>query len=340
MHEKLDDTILSERFEEVLKYCALKKSETVLIFTDTSFPHPSYPTIALHAARKLGADGYILMAGNSQNLQDRTIHAAWTNADLILGMSFLPGDYSWMYTDLHNDALAAGARVLMVQEPAGVLVRLMPTRETIRRGVEGAKRMQAAASVRVFSSDGTDLVMSKQGRKGSYQCGFVDSPGRWDHWPSAMVYCAPVEDSTSGDLVVRAGDAIIGMGLWQYAQQEICYTFEEGRITSIKGGADAARVRELLQEAGDDGSFRLAHVGWGLDRRADWSHVGMDSESFYGNITVALGRNIFDTPQAHCGLGGKNRGKIHFDMCLLEKSMALDNQIVISEGRFQDEALG
>jgi len=325
---------LSQCFEAVLDLCRLRNSETVLIFTDIDFPYPDYPAIALKAARKAGADAYIMMAGEAQNLQDKTIHAAWTQSDLILGMSFLPGDYSWMYTDLHNDALKAGARVLMIQEPPEVLIRLMPTRETIDRGVNGAGLLHTAQSIRAFAPDGTDLVMRKSGRKGGYQCGFVEASGRWDHWPSAMVHCAPLEDSARGTLVVKPGDAIIGMGLWQHTTGEIRFSFEKGKITKIEGTGEAEKVRNLLQEAGDDGSYRLAHAGWGIDKRAEWEHVGMDSESLYGNVTVALGRNIFDTPHEHCGLGGANRAKIHFDMCLLGKSLALDDQVVIEHGEF------
>ena len=96
---------------------------------------------------------------------------------------------------------------------------------------------------------------------------------------------------------------------------------------------------ELLQQAGDDGSYRLAHAGWGIDRRADWEHVGMDSESYYGNVTVALGRNIFNAPHEHCGLGGENRAKIHFDMCLLGKSLSLDDRLIIEQGEFKIASL-
>lgn len=339
MRPNITDSELLLCFEEVYDLCLLKKSETVLIFTDINFAYPFYATTALKALKKVGADGYVLMAGAAQTLQDKTIHAAWTHADLILGMSRLPGNYSWEYTDLHNDALKAGARVLMVQEPPDVLVRLMPTKETINRGVNGANLIHAAKSIRVFSSDGTDLVMSKEGRKGSYQCGFVDVPGRWDHWPSAMVSCAPLEDSTSGTLVVQPGDVILSTGIRQHAKGEIRFTFEKGRIIDISGEEDARSVSEALDKAGDDGSYRLAHAGWGMEKRADWNQVGMDSESFYGNVTIALGRNIFDTPHEHSGLGGKNRAKIHLDMCLLGKSLSLDDQLVINQGHFIIESL-
>ena len=321
-----------EAFETILKLCKLSPGEVVLIFTDIDFPHPDYASNVLRAAHKIGAEGYILTAGEMQSLQDPLIRAAWLQADLLLGMSFLPGNFSWMYTDLHNEALKAGARVLMVQEPPTVLLRLLPNPVVFQRGKNGAALMKQAKYIRVTSEDGTDLTASKEGRKGAFQCGFVDEPGKWDHWPSGMVYCAPLENSADGILVVRPGDALIGMGLWQHAKQEIRFTFKNGRITDINGGEEAGLIREKLEQDGNEVAFRLAHMGWGLDDRADWACVGMDSESFMGNVTIALGRNIFDTPHIYCGMGGQNRAGIHFDMCLLHKSMYLDEKIVIDRG--------
>jgi 2,5-dihydroxypyridine 5,6-dioxygenase len=73
--------------------------------------------------------------------------------------------------------------------------------------------MNEAREIRVTSAAGSDYVMRKDGRKGSYQCGVADEPSRWDHWPSGMVYCAPIEDSAEGRYVVRPGDVLLG--LWR-----------------------------------------------------------------------------------------------------------------------------
>lgn len=325
------------QFEEVLSLCKVGPSESVLIFTDAQFPYYAYAPAALGAARCLGATAYVMIARSDQDVEDKLTRAAWINADMILGMSFLPGAYSWMYTDLLNAALAAGTRVLMVQEPPDVLKRMPPTEVIMGRGLAGAKLLQQAREVHVVSTVGTDLTFGKDGRKGSYQCGVADSPGRWDHWPTGMVYCAPLEDSAQGTLVVRPGDVLLGS--LRHATSEVRLSFEAGRVTRIDGGADAQQTEEYLKRTGDDGSFRLAHAGWGTDHRADWRYVGMDSESFYGNITIALGRNIFDSPAPHCGLGGNNRSKTHFDICLRDTTLYLDGRLVIDKGKFVLEEL-
>ncbi len=320
------------QFEKVLRLCKVQSPMTVLICTDAQFPHYAYPAAALAAARSLGATPYIMTAQSDLDLQDDLVRAAWTHADMVLGMTFLPGPVSWVFTDVTNAALAAGARVLMVQEPLNVLKRMMPTEVLRQRGLAGAKLMEQASEVRIASAAGTDLRFRKDGRKGSYQCGVADEPGRWDHWPSGMVYCAPLEDTAEGVLIVRPGDVLLGS--LRHARSEVRFSFEGGRAVSVEGGPDAQQTEQYLKLAGDDDSFRLAHAGWGTDHRADWRYIGMDSESLYGSITVALGRNITDSPAPHCGLGGENRSKTHFDLCLRDVSLYLDGQLIIDEGKF------
>ena len=337
MHPLLGSADLTPHFERTLRLCKVQPGETVLIFTDALFPHYAYPGAALAAASALGAQVYILTAQSDQDVEDKVIQAAWTHADMILGMSFLPGSHSWMYADVHSQALAAGARVLMVQEPPATLKRLPPTEEIRRRSLAGAQLMEQAREIRITSRAGTDLTMRKDDRKGAYQCGVADEPGRWDHWPTGMVYCAPLEDSAEGVLVVQPGDALLTS--LQHARAEVRLTFRNGKVQSVAGGPEAQQIEALLNAAGDDGAFRLAHAGWGTDPRADWRYVGMDSESLLGAITVALGRNIFSSPAPHCGLGGVNRSRLHFDMCLLGTSMILDGRLVVDEGRMVVEGL-
>ncbi len=332
MRPPVEDPELTAAFTTVLRLCRLRTDETALLFSDPGYPHPAYLTAGLAAARSLGARAYLLYSQPGQDVDDAVIRAAWAHASLILGMSFLPGPYSWMYAAVHSEALAAGARVLMIQEPLDALRRMLPTEEIARRGLAGAKILQDAAMMRLTSSSGTDLFFRKDGRKAAYQCGVADVPGRWDHWPSGLVYCAPWEDSAEGTLVIDAGDVLLTAR--HPVHSEIRLTFRGGRVTQIAGGADARELQACLDAAGDDDAYRLAHAGWGTDPRADWGHVGMDSESLYGGVTIALGRNQFDSPVAYCGMGGANRSGIHCDICLRRADVLLDGHLVLSDGEF------
>ena len=318
-----------------LELCRVRRGESVLIFTDPDFPHPEYPPAAFEAARSLGANAYILTSQRGQSFDDPLVRAAWRSADMILGMSMLPrGIGSWMYTATHDEALAAGARVLMVQEPLEVLRRMLPSPTVRRRGLAGAKRLEAAREMRFVSAAGSDYTVRKDGRRAMYQCGMADEPGRWDHWPSGLVACAPLEDSAEGRYVIEPGDVLLG--LWRHAESRVELNLEQGRIEGIAGGADARALREHLERAGDDGAFRLSHAGWGIDERADWRHVGMDSESLYGTALVAIGRNTFQAPAVYCGFGGQNASAAHFDICCRNTSVYLDGELIIEDERFLD----
>ena len=339
MNLALSSADLVAMFEHELRLCQVKRGESVHVFTDPRFPHPEYPPAAFAAARSLGANVYLMTAQGDQQFDDPLVRAAWRSADMILGMSTLPrGIGSWMYTATHDAALEAGARVLMVQEPLEVLQRMLPNEEVRRRGLAGAQRLQEANEIHVVSAAGSDYVLRKDGRPAMYQCGIADQPGRWDHWPSGLVTCAPLEDSAEGRYVVEAGDVLLG--LWRHAHSRVEITLEKGRITRIAGGPDAYLLESHLERAGDDGAFRLAHAGWGIDERADWGHVGMDSESKYGTVLVAIGRNTFRAPAEYSGLGGENASAAHFDICCRNTSLYLDGEPIVENERFVVPELG
>lgn len=280
-----------------------------------------------------------MVSQGDQRLDDLLVRAAWSHADMILGMSMLPrGIGSWMYTETHNEALRAGARVLMVQEPFEALKRMIPSAEVRQRGLAGAQRLQAAKEIRIVSAAGSDYVLRKDGRKAAYQCGIADEAGRWDHWPSGLVACAPLEDSAEGIYVIEPGDVLLGF--WRHAQSRVVLTLEKGRIIKIEGGPDAYLLQTHLERVGDEGAFRLSHAGWGTDHRADWRQVGMDSESLYGTVLVAIGRNVFDAPAPYCGLGGVNDSEAHFDICCRNVSLYLDGELIIHNEKFADAGLG
>jgi 2,5-dihydroxypyridine 5,6-dioxygenase len=157
MDSSMSSADLVAMFESELRLCRVMEGETVLIFTDPRFPHPEYPPAAFAAARSLGANVYVLTSQGDQSFDDPLVRAAWQSADMVLGMSTLPrGIGSWMYTQTHDLALQAGARVLMVQEPLQVLKRMLPNQDIRRRGLAGAQRLQRAQEIHVVSEAGSD----------------------------------------------------------------------------------------------------------------------------------------------------------------------------------------
>jgi 2,5-dihydroxypyridine 5,6-dioxygenase len=316
---------------------SVREGETVLIFTNPRFPHPQYVPAAAGALRDLGAEVYVLDAPNAPTLSGRYAIDAWKAADLVVVLFAALPPQMWMYSEGHNEVLASGTRTFMLMDPVPTLRRLVPSDEVIARGYAGGKRMAAAGELRVVDEHGTDLVMRKDGRNAMVAAGVSDRPGRWDHWGGAMVGTAPLEHSAEGTLVVQPGDVI--MGLLRRVEAPVTLTFREGRITDVSGGYDAKLLRDLLDSFGDDGAYRLSHVNWGIDHRASWNVVGMDIESLWGTVDVAIGRNMFTSPDEFSGFGGDNWSLVHCDIGMLDKSLYLDGELIVDKGEIVPEEL-
>lgn len=315
-------------FKEELRLCKVKPGETVLAFSDPQFARPEYVGAVLAAARDLGAAAYAMIAPSDSELSGKMVSQAWKSADLVVAMTTI----SWLYTDTHNEALAGGTRTLMVNEPVANLRRMFPDEAVIKRTYAGAKRMAAAKEIRVTDDAGSNLILRKDGRKGHAQVGLADRPGRWDHWPSGLVACAPLEDRSEGTFVVQPGDIVLG--LRRFAETPIRMTLQSGRIVKIEGGYDATLLRDYLESFKDPDAFRLAHAGWGTEHRARWHIIGMDSESMYGTVMVSIGRNMFNAKDEFSGLGGTNYTKVHVDICCRKKKLFLDGEPIVDNEKF------
>lgn len=324
-------------FKKHLELCKVKKGEIVILFTDSEF-NPQYPAACLAAAKELGADVFQINVPTETNaLSLKPVVEAWKAADMVIGMT---SNVGWLYSDAHNEALAAGTRTLMIEEPVEVLRRMFPCEEVKRRSIAGAKVIEKGKTIRVASEAGTDLVMSIEGRPGIAQYGISDIPGRWDHWPSGLVGCAPVEGSVEGTLVIDEGDIIINLG--RYVQTPIKLTLKEGRIVKFEGGVDAKLLEDYFAASGEENAYIVSHIGWGTDHRAQWNSIGlrfwewggiMDSESYYGNMQIAFGSNFA------LDLGGKNYCKFHIDIPCRNHSFWVDDQLIVDKGVIVPEEL-
>jgi 2,5-dihydroxypyridine 5,6-dioxygenase len=321
-------------FKRHLELCKVEAGQTVVEFTNT-MTNPVFPSALLGASGLIGADFFqIVVPANNEWMKSRAIMDAWKSADLVIGM-LQSTDTHWIYSDAHNEALDAGARTLMIEEPEDILRRLFPTEKIRERGVAGQDLLAAGNKIRITSDAGTDLTLGKEGRKAAVQYGVSDVSARWDHWPSGMVSTAPIENSAEGTLVIDEGDVLLALG--RYVESPVRLTFREGRVVQIEGRTDARLMRDFFEAARDDRAYLVSHIGWGTEDRARWNVVGlrywegggvMDSESYYGNMLIAFGSNFFRN------LGGENHVGFHLDVPTRNHSFWIDERQVIDRGRF------
>ena len=351
MNEMLGSELV-ELFKKGLEWSKVKEGETVLIYTDPDLTYPEYVPAVYAAARLLGAEAYVLTGPHrAVTGRDKFILDAWKGADMVVNL-VQPALH--LYTHEHNEVLRSGTRVLAIWQRPSTLRSLFPNQKVIDRCYAGAKRLQAAKEVRVTSQAGTDLVMRKDGRKGAVQIGVADAPGIWDQLGSALVSTAPLENATEGTYVIAPGDILCQMH-W-HVRSPITLTFRNGIATDVQGGADAMFLRDYVDPQGsnirvgassrsseapvDPNVYRVAHVTWGAHEGADWLNPWkQDAESFYGEVLIALGNNIFDMPHPYRGMGGANDCKGHLDICCRNASVYLDGELILENGTFIPDEL-
>ena len=317
-------TQLVDLFRRHLELCRVHEGEHVLIHTDPgSYPH--YAAGYVGAATQLGADVFQITHPN--NREEKAVIEAWKRADIVIDISSQPHAYG----HIMREARAAGTRLQRVASPERVLRRMFPRQEARERVLKGQKMMTAAETNRITSAGGTDLKLYKKGRKSNGIYGVSDKPGRWDIWPAAMVHVAPEEHKGDGLLVLAPGDYMLVLN--QYVHESIYLEIRGGLITSIKGGMQAELLRTWFAQFNAEDSYRISHVGWGCEKRANWLDPGQDSECYYGNMQIAFGSNvgIFD--------GAQTLTKSHIDFVSLDNSYWIDDIHVIEQGEFVDDKL-
>jgi 2,5-dihydroxypyridine 5,6-dioxygenase len=154
----------------------------------------------------------------------------------------------------------------------------------------------------------------------------VDTPGRWDHFPSGLV--AHFTPDVNGRVVMAAGDMILPQ--MKLLSEPIAFTIEAGMVTSIDGGVEAKAIRDTLEGHRDPRAYAVSHIGWGTHPAAVWSNrgMGMDGRSFEAGVLFSLGPNV--------EFGGENDTACHLDLPMHGCSLWLDGELVFAGGTFVD----
>lgn len=309
---------LVDLFTEHLRLCKVTEHEHVLIHSDSG-TYPHYPAAFIGAAQRLGADVFQIVHPIGP---ERAAVDAWKRADLVIDAT--SGQHA--YGRIIREALDSGTRILRMAVAEDVIRRLTPTQEMRDRVEAGREYMNKATTMRITSPAGTDLTLYKEGREALGIYSVSDVPGRWDIWPSGMVNCAPIEDKGDGVLVLEVGDMMLV--LQQYVSERVYMEVESGAITKISGGLEAELLREWFSRFRDPNAYRISHVGWGCERRANWLKPGQDNECYYANMQIAFGANVGLFP------GARTISAAHHDFPCRNNAYWCDETQIMADGEF------
>ncbi|VVE65326.1 2,5-dihydroxypyridine 5,6-dioxygenase [Pandoraea anapnoica] len=338
----ISDFQLIEAWREVLTLSKLAHGQNVTVLTSAS-THPQTLRCALIAVQSMGAIANRLdlqpvngekafsrdslaYLGTTPLTGNRAAIAALKASDLVLDLMTL------LFSPEQHDILKGGTKILLAVEPPEVLARMVPTQGDKARVLAAAAKLGAAREMRVTSSAGTSLVCPMGEFAPTAEYGFVDEPGRWDHWPSGFALSYPNDHMAHGTIVIDRGDILLPQK--RYVTEPIRLSVEKGYATRIEGGVDAALLRDYMETFRDPEGYAISHIGWGLQPRARWSTlglydreatIGMDARAFEGNFLFSLGPNNEG--------GGTRTTTCHIDIPLRHCTVSLDDDVMVREGR-------
>ncbi|SAK56392.1 2,5-dihydroxypyridine 5,6-dioxygenase [Caballeronia fortuita] len=337
----VSDYQMVDAWTKVLTLSRLEAGQTVTILTSAS-THPQTLSTALIATQSMGAivnrldlppvngekalsRDSLAYLGTTPLTGNRAAIAALKESDLVLDLMTL------LFSPEQLDILKSGTKILLAVEPPEVLTRLVPTPADRERVLAAQARIARAKEMHIVSAAGTDFRCPLGEFEPIAEYGYVDEPGRWDHWPSGFALTFPNDGKAHGRIVIDRGDILLPQK--SYVQERIELTVEGGYATRIEGGIDAQLLSEYMATFDDPEAYAISHIGWGLQPRAHWSTlglydreatIGMDARAFEGNFLFSLGPNN--------EAGGSRTTTCHIDIPLRHCDVFLDGEPVVRDG--------
>ncbi|CAM5499151.1 2,5-dihydroxypyridine 5,6-dioxygenase [Eoetvoesiella caeni] len=341
----VSDYQLIEAWKQVLTLSNLERGQSVTILT-SSATHPQTLAAATIATQAMGAvvnrldlppvnaekalsRDPLAYLGTTPLTGNRPAIAALKESDLVLDLMTL------LFSPEQHEILASGTKILLAVEPPEILVRTVPTEGDRARVKAASARIAKAKEMTVVSAAGTDLRCPLGQFPVISEYGFVDQPGRWDHWPSGFALTFPDEGGANGRIVIDVGDILLPQK--SYTTSRIELTVENGYATKIEGGIDAELLRDYMASFNDPEGYAISHIGWGLQPRCHWSTlslydkeqtIGMDARAFEGNFLFSLGPNN--------EAGGSRTTACHIDIPLRHCTVRLDGEDMVRDGKVLD----
>lgn len=299
--EKLTDAVRRSVLAKMVSEIASEK------FPDCKAEFFTYPSVGKHGTYPGGE-----------------VEEKMKGADVVIAIT----TYSLSHTDARERASQAGARIasmpMFLPEmfyPGGPMAA--DYKKIANETKKIADLITQANEANIKSRAGTDFTFSLKGRKGNSDAGIFTEKGTWGNLPSGEAYCAPLEGTANGRVVVQKG-------WYPDLKENMIITFKNGKVIEIDRGDEVGdRFRELLSFGKEEEPYlsrrNHAELGVGTNPNAKRPDNVLEAEKIRGTVHVAIGDN------SH--MGGAVKTDIHEDFIIPSATLALDNKVVMRNGK-------
>lgn len=321
--ELVVDVCMSVEADDVVTIITDDENEHLArVINEVCLERGAWPVVVNNEAqvRRGRADTMFPMAPPPQ------LHQAMVNSDEIIIITNLEWANRFAHVSAVKESCANNAKIASVEPGMGdwglteeALLRAQKRAQDAMAALEGVEKL------RVTTKKGTDLTVTIKDRP-ALEITSIKRRGQMmgplPLW--AEVAFAAVEDQTVGTWVVDG--VMLGIGVPGQVEHPITWTVEGGKAVKIEGGAEADRLRELID--GVDGASVIGEFAFGVSEVAPF---GTPSEKGrVGTVHCALGDNHNAYP------GGQNVSILHLDGVVLDASMQIvdDGRWILKDGEW------
>jgi leucyl aminopeptidase (aminopeptidase T) len=297
----------------------VEPDEEVLVVSDPT--KVSVGRALTNAARAIGSDAHLIVMpqlDSHGNEPSEVVAEGMKAADVV----FTATTHAITHTRARLAATEAGTRTGILR---GVTEEMMTeggmnTDFEALRGTTTATRdvLDAAEEAHVTSPAGTDVALDLRGRSAFSLDGYYHDNYGFATLPPGEAPTSPAEGTAEGTVVIDYSMDDIGR-----LDEPIEIAFEEGFVTGIDGGADADRLRDIVESA-DENAGNMAEFAIGTNPDARLIGNLAEDKKLAGTVHFAVGYNE--------SLGGSLRSNIHLDGLVLNPTVRLDGDVVVRDG--------
>ncbi len=327
MSQKLIE--IAKVFQTPLRLNA-KAGDTILIMTDTQMDPLLWQGLAT-AANGLDMEPVVTImtprAHHAANPASPAMQAALDpKVDLVVYLT----STAMAHAKITEDLVDAGKKFILMEELTVDMLKpggpAWADYEAMNRlGLKIAEVYSKGKTVRVTCPNGTDLTVDITGRPGRSIAGMPLAlhPGKGGGcaFPDGEAHVCPVEGTGEGRVVFDLTAHSVGA-----LKEPMILTVEKGMVTKIEGGYQAQIWRQLLERAGDIGSYNCpAEVSIGLNKNVVPTGSMRTDKKMYATSHIGVGDTIV--------LGGTCHAKLRLEGVIRYPEISVDGQVLTRAGR-------